>query len=178
LRKAIEQDWPVPTERRGPLLKAALSVRHREDRTGSLVLAACRVALAADMHGFKPERRVTVEECLALPANRWASMPRSGAWRSEGWSGTVDYSFDPALSVLRLHYTPASPARQQQGAVACSVQLLAKPTQFGGARWWFHCPVEGCGRRVAKLYLPPGGRYFGCRHCHGLTYGSCRKGRK
>ena len=27
-----------------------------------------------------------------------------------------------------------------------------------------------CGRRVRKLYLS--GRYFGCRHCHNLTYRS------
>ena len=25
---------------------------------------------------------------------------------------------------------------------------------------------------MGKLYLPPGGRYFGCRHCHDLTYRS------
>lgn len=25
-------------------------------------------------------------------------------------------------------------------------------------------------RRVGELYLPPGARYFGCRHCHRLTY--------
>lgn len=32
-----------------------------------------------------------------------------------------------------------------------------------------------CGRRVRKLYLPPGGRYFGCRHCYRLTYTSCQE---
>ena len=32
-----------------------------------------------------------------------------------------------------------------------------------------------CNRRVAKLYLPPGGRYFGCRLCHGLTYKSAQE---
>jgi hypothetical protein len=50
--------------------------------------------------------------------------------------------------------------------------------RFGGLRWWFVCPltVNGrpCGRRVGKLYLPPAGRYFGCRHCHDLTYTSCQ----
>jgi hypothetical protein len=30
---------------------------------------------------------------------------------------------------------------------------------------------------VAKLYLPPGERRFGCRHCHRLTYTSCRESR-
>jgi hypothetical protein len=32
-----------------------------------------------------------------------------------------------------------------------------------------------CYRRVGKLYLPPGGRYFGCRHCYDLTYTSCQE---
>ena len=41
---------------------------------------------------------------------------------------------------------------------------------------FFVCPlvVRGspCERRVGKLYLPPGGRYFGCRLCYDLTYES------
>jgi hypothetical protein len=28
---------------------------------------------------------------------------------------------------------------------------------------------------VAKLYLPPGDSYFGCRHCHALAYTSCQE---
>jgi len=35
-----------------------------------------------------------------------------------------------------------------------------------------------CGRRVAKLYLPRGARYFGCRHCYDLTYLSCQRSDK
>src|ERR671920_160703 len=53
-----------------------------------------------------------------------------------------------------------------------------RPT-FGGVLWWFSCPrvVDGeeCGRRVGKLYRPPGGRYFACRRCLELTYVSCQK---
>jgi len=30
------------------------------------------------------------------------------------------------------------------------------------------------GHRVAKLYLPPGGRLFGSRDGHGLTYAFCQ----
>jgi hypothetical protein len=58
--------------------------------------------------------------------------------------------------------------------VACdySVRLVATRCHLGGVRWWFVCPLStngvACGRRVRKLYLR--GRYFGCRHCHGLTY--------
>ena len=50
---------------------------------------------------------------------------------------------------------------------------------FGGLRWWFSCPriINGkaCGRRVGKLYRPPGDRDFACRHCLDLTYESCQK---
>lgn len=44
---------------------------------------------------------------------------------------------------------------------------------YGGARAWFRCPAQGCGRRVAKLYL--GGAIFACRHCYKLAYSSQRE---
>lgn len=60
-----------------------------------------------------------------------------------------------------------------------TVRLQTTPTQFGGRRWWFTCPlvVNGvpCERRVGKLYLPPGAKCFGCRTCHNLTYRSCQE---
>jgi hypothetical protein len=60
--------------------------------------------------------------------------------------------------------------------------LVTTRTRLGGIRWWFLCPLmaEGspCGRRVGKLYLPPAGRYFGCRNCQQLTYTSCQESRK
>ena len=63
--------------------------------------------------------------------------------------------------------------------VLIPIRLQTTPTQFGGERWWFTCPliVNGaeCNRRVGKLYLPPGARYFGCRTCHRLTYRSCQE---
>src|SRR5262249_51545398 len=58
-----------------------------------------------------------------------------------------------------------------------SVRLVTTPCHLGGVRWWFICPLSrngvGCGRRVRKLYLC--GKYFGCRHCHNLTYRSCQE---
>ncbi len=52
-------------------------------------------------------------------------------------------------------------------------------TQFGGQRWWFTCPITingvACNHRVGKLYLPPYAKYFGCRHCHRLSYRSCQE---
>jgi hypothetical protein len=63
--------------------------------------------------------------------------------------------------------------------VRIPVRLEMTPTQFGGRRFWFVCPLimrgVPCTRRAAKLYLPPGGRYFACRRCHNLTYRSSQE---
>ena len=54
------------------------------------------------------------------------------------------------------------------------VRLDWTPCQYGGARPWFLCPADGCGRRVAILF---GGAVFACRHCstsrsgNGITTG-------
>lgn len=60
--------------------------------------------------------------------------------------------------------------------IAVPFDLAAVPTPNGGIRYLAVCPlvVNGvaCRRRVATLYLPPGSPYFGCRHCHRLTYRS------
>jgi hypothetical protein len=70
---------------------------------------------------------------------------------------------------------------QPKERVDYQIQLVATGCNFGGLRWWFLCPLRrkgvNCGRRVEKLFLPSKGfvippRYFGCRHCHELTYAS------
>jgi len=43
---------------------------------------------------------------------------------------------------------------------------------YGGSRAWFRCPAQGCGRRVAKLFL--GSAIFACRHCYRLAY-ACQR---
>lgn len=54
------------------------------------------------------------------------------------------------------------------------VPLVSTKCYFGGRRYWFLCPLVingvSCNRRVGVLYKC--GRYFGCRHCHRLTYKS------
>jgi hypothetical protein len=53
---------------------------------------------------------------------------------------------------------------------------------YGGHRWWFICPIVrrdgGPPRRVAKLYLPSGSKYFGSREAYALTYTSCQESGK
>ena len=77
---------------------------------------------------------------------------------------------------LRLHY------RANGEAVDYKVQLVTTKPNYGGCRWWFICPIVRRGggppRRVAKLYLPSGSKYFGSREAYGLTYTSCQESGK
>ena len=60
--------------------------------------------------------------------------------------------------------------------IAFEIRLQTTKCNYGGKRWWFTCPLKGCDRRVAKLYLS--GPYFGCRHCHDLTYRTCQRSKR
>jgi len=72
--------------------------------------------------------------------------------------------------LLRLRYTASGES------VDTVYPMIATDPHWGGVRWWFYCPLSvngrSCRRRVGKLFLPPGGKYFGCRHCYGLSYRS------
>jgi len=62
------------------------------------------------------------------------------------------------------------------------ISITTTPCYYGGVRYWLLCPavVDGvlCEDRVERLYLPPGGKLFGCRQCYGLTYESCQQSHK
>jgi hypothetical protein len=65
------------------------------------------------------------------------------------------------LPWLRLSYT----LMRTNEVLAYRLRLVTTRPRFGGVRWWFVCPLSArgvpCGRRVGKLYLPPGGRREG-----------------
>jgi hypothetical protein len=132
-----------------------------------------------------------VEDCEALDANRWmregilaGGVRRLGRWRwvyHGGRENSIGYdveTLDPDRQFVRLFYTVTQRATQEKEALDYRVRLTTTRPRFGGLRWWFICPLvvsgRACGRRVGKLYLPPGSRFFGCRACHGLTYHSAQ----
>src|SRR5215831_20563773 len=137
--------------------------------------------------GGRKAKKTIVEECWSLDAARLA---RQGVFVPCGYSGaslTWTNSFgEQALSVpywvensprgLILHLQ-VRPSRDE--TVDEKVLLQNTRPHFGGSRWWFVCPLNNqsaeCGRRVRKLYRPPGVWYFGCRHCLGLTYRSVQE---
>ena len=142
--------------------------------------------------GFQGSKRQTVEDGLTLSA---ATLMRIGLLRANlhGSGGSVVWrntatgersasiGCDPNVwdehGRLRLHYT-----RNDTDKVDYRVAVTSTALPWGGRRWWFTCPLVRnnvpCGRRCGKLHLPPGGRYFGCRRCYGLTYTSCQESHK
>lgn len=101
------------------------------------------------------------------------SVTHEFLWRCDfyfdltGWPKTVRLSY----SVPRSYDGPFDKYEY-------TVQLTTTKPNFGGVRWWFVCPISGCGRRAGKLYRPSYSRYYGCRRCHDLTYTSCQESRK
>lgn len=137
-------------------------------------------------------KKDTVEDCCELSIFSFKhegilqpDTKRSGSWiwrnkLTKKPTADIAYELNTCNKppTLRLFYT----IRRWFGEprdLDYHIFLRRTPCNFGGERWWFACPlaVEGrmCGRRVAKLYLPPGGYYFGCRHCYDLTYRSSQE---
>jgi hypothetical protein len=132
-------------------------------------------------------KKDTVEDCLLLNVNQLIQNRKLkdglhifGGWEwKNSYSGEVTSSIGYELNTtdsyycwLRLHYT----MKNTQERIDFKVRLVTSRPNFGGLRWWFICPLiingEACNRRVSKIYSPPSSRYFGCRHCHDLTYTS------
>jgi hypothetical protein len=135
--------------------------------------------------GERWSKKGTVESRYSIDTadlKRWnllvpGTMNRAGSfeWRrgnEEKPSCSVSYLLTVGQNsgALRLFYS----IKSANADLDYPVQLVTTPCHLGGMRWWFICPLSrdgvACGRRVRKLYLS--GRYFGCRHCHALTYRS------
>ncbi len=134
----------------------------------------------------------TVEDCLILDT---ADLSRRGTLQAQlltsgychwtyasGKQCSIGYEIDTddTTGRARLFYTAT--VRGEAAAMDYRQGLEAVPRHFGGVQWYFVCQLTGngryCGRRARKLYLPPGGRYFGCRQCYRLTYTSCQESHK
>ena len=135
----------------------------------------------------RPGKRLTVEDCLTISTEDFKEV-----LRSEDGGGIVTWKVEKKMIAslhfvveeksdtlaLRLEYTHTASDTGKKTLLNYKIPIQRTQPQFGGARYWFTCPLtndgEPCNRRVGKLYLPPGGHYFGCRHCHYLTYKSCQ----
>ena len=131
-------------------------------------------------------KKSTVEDYLSIHAsklNKWGyfSGYRCG---SLTWSRNGEQTASIGISVsiesathgtMRLNYTHTNRFSNEKTDLNYTVDLVSTPCNYGGARWWFFCPLSrggfSCNRRVGVLYL---GKYAGCRYCYNLTYTSCQ----
>ena len=121
------------------------------------------------------KRKTAVEQCLVLSVK---SLRVSG-FLTAGLSGVVSWS-NAAGEVVRRAEIEMQGQRLKLSDYYIKLERTA--CNYGGWRYWFLCPVvkDGvlCENRCSKLYLPPGGKFFGCRHCYDLTYQSCQESHK
>lgn len=180
LRRAIREDWPVPAERRGPIMDEALSALGRADTPARKTIGLARLALTATEHNLAVDReehqawyrrerragrRFTVGELLRLSADGWSEQPRSGAWRWENCGCAVGYIFIPEAPALTLAYTVRPAGGVCQESCSYRIGMVAKRTRFGGLVVRLPLCVNGvpCCRRVRDMYLPPCAKFFGCK---------------
>lgn len=98
----------------------------------------------------------------ALKPHQWFNLQWT---RRGGRTSDINISVKDRLTV-ELSYT----ARDDNGnrvQIEDGIEVSWSSCKYGGERPWWICP--GCCKRVAVLY---GGKYFRCRKCHGLAYGS------
>lgn len=75
---------------------------------------------------------------------------------------------------IKLQYTYTNRWSGKKENMNYKIQLTTTPCNYGGKRYWLICPLskngQYCDRRVGVIYSI--GKWFGCRHCAELTYGS------
>jgi hypothetical protein len=132
----------------------------------------------------RPNKKMTVEESLSVDVRESArdGLLKVGTRGIFSWEHSItgqelaSVDFATSLSAEGDHIFSLSFHRHGSEEIVTTIPLQITHPHFGGSRWWFTCPlsVDGtaCNQRVAKVYLPPGQRYFGCRDCHDLTYQS------
>lgn len=112
--------------------------------------------------------------------NGWKSG--SIIWKSgfDGSESSVGLDGSMEGRYIRIYYTQTNRDTSEIKKFDYKVYLTTTPCKYGGARYWFTCPLirKGvhCGKRVGVLYKD--GDYFGCRHCYDLTYSSKNENRK
>jgi hypothetical protein len=124
---------------------------------------------------YRWEKKDTVDGYRNLDINRLLreGLLRHGRWVNWGWKNDLgNVSIRANSDKVELFYI-LNPESDDPEEVYYQVPLTWTSCNYGGKRPWFVCPGRSCNKRVGKLYLV--GKYFLCRHCHGLVYESQRE---
>ena len=96
---------------------------------------------------------------------------RPGTMGSLSWSrgdeqtGSIRFRMEADCMILNYRQRPTG---GEWEPVEQEISFDRTPCNYGGHRTWFLC--SRCRKRVAVLY--GAGKYFFCRHCYDLAYGS------
>ena len=136
--------------------------------------------------------RSTTDECKSITVkflNKHRYFDDGVRWGGMNWNrngeqtGSIGFvvSTHPGDEYIRFQYTQTDRHSGEKTELDYKARLEWTSCHFGGRRWWFICPLvvnsRVCNRRVGVLYLVSG-KYFGCRHCHNLTYESSKESHK
>lgn len=133
------------------------------------------------------DKKETIESCLDLNIGWLKKYGYLRGYKSGGITWTTNWGNKNSvgLSVFLgrddyVHINYVFTKGDTKEDVDYKIRILSTPCNYGGMRYWLHCPLQPngrpCRRRVTTLYLPPGCKYFGCRHCYNLSYESRNMG--
>ena len=118
----------------------------------------------------------TTDDCRAIDVRRWQRDGLLIPGKAFGWNWTRNGETVASIRVRAEAGRVVLSYQQRHGddwrPMEYPVRLDWTPCTLGGRRAWFLCPAQGCGRRVALLYI--GGGIFACRHCYRLAY-ACQR---
>lgn len=121
--------------------------------------------------------KTKVEECKQIPIypvirrlqQNYMGLDKYD-WQ-DGFSVTTVLISEHRAKYIKLSYY------SNDKEISYKIKLTKEKCHIAGWRYWFLCPLldeedKPCGKRVGVLYKPSYEDYFGCRHCHDLTYKS------
>lgn len=120
--------------------------------------------------GHKPKRNTAAYPLLDVRRLQREGLLRRGLAfpyqliRNGERTESIDLRVEAKQATLSYTYRTREAEWQR---VEQPVQIEWTACNYGGHRAWFRCPADGCGRRVAILYLVG---VFACRCCLHLGY--------
>lgn len=123
---------------------------------------------------YRLHKRECVDDHIAVDVRHWKreGLIRPGRWFTVSWSSDGEVRHKIQMQVgdetVTLHYRQRVNGGDWRN-VTQTIRLTYTSCHLGGRRPWFLCPTDGCGRRVAILYIGDAG-IFACRHCNRLAY--------
>ena len=115
--------------------------------------------------------KTTVESCFPLDVHLLKRDLRRARKHERGIAGYLNITHSDKQSVADYSFeydTEFDYLVIQYGENEQKIKLAETELYFGVTSV-FQC---NCGKRVSKLYLPPGATEFKCRRCHSLVYTS------